>query len=102
MSQVSDPEIAVVLDQLIRREPIFHRSEFGVTRVDFENMTESTFWEVGASGRCYSREHVLDELEKRTASKIEQAWETDDFDCLKIADDSYLLTYKLIQDGTRV
>ncbi|MHC5761500.1 hypothetical protein [Nostoc sp.] len=39
------------MNELIQREPIFHRPELGTTRADFEQMTESTFWEVGASGR---------------------------------------------------
>lgn len=98
---ITDPKILGVLDELREREPIFHRPEFGTTRADFEEMTEETFWEVGASGQCYSREHVLNELEKRYASQTEDAWETGDFHCLEIAADNYLLTYTLIQ-GARV
>src|SRR5436305_15267338 len=62
---VTDPKHLAVLHDLMQREPIFHRPEWGTTRRDFENMTEARFWEVGASGRRYSREYVLDELEKR-------------------------------------
>ena len=98
---VTDPNILDVLKELVQREPIFHRPQFGTTRADFESMTEATFWEVGASGRCYSREHVLDELEKRYADPTDDAWQTSDFDCLEIAVDNYLLTYTLIQ-GARV
>ncbi|MEH2039355.1 hypothetical protein [Nostoc sp.] len=68
---VTDPKILNVLNELIQREPIFHRPELGTRRADFEQMTESTFWEVGASGRRYSREYVLDEIEKRYASPEE-------------------------------
>jgi hypothetical protein len=32
---ITDPALAEILAQLIRREPIFHRSEFGTTRTDF-------------------------------------------------------------------
>ena len=46
-TQQNDPE---VLNELMRREPIFHRPESRTTCLDFENMTEETFWEVGASG----------------------------------------------------
>ena len=98
---VTDPRILGVLKELTQREPIFHRPEFGTTRADFESMTEPEFWEVGASGRRYSREYVLDELEKRNAEQAEDAWQTRDFHCLEIAADNYLLTYTLIQ-GTRV
>jgi hypothetical protein len=59
----TDPELAEVLAELMEREPIFHRREMGTARADFEKMTASEFWQVGASGRRYSREFVLDELE---------------------------------------
>jgi exodeoxyribonuclease V alpha subunit len=68
---------------------------------DFERMTEATFWEVGASGRRYSRQYVLDEMEKRYASPEEDTWQTRDFHCLEIAAENYLVTYTLIQ-GTRI
>jgi|SRR6267154_2662526 len=96
-----EPKIADVLNELTNREPIFHRPEFGAARADFERMTETTFWEVGASGKCYSREYVLDELVKRSGDQAEDSWQTDDFRCQEIAADNYLLTYRLIQ-GTRV
>lgn len=98
---VTDPKLSDVLEELAWREPIFHRVEFGTTRADFERMTEETFWEVGASGRRYSREYVLDELERRRANPSEDEWQTRDFHCSEIAADNYLLTYTLIQ-GARV
>jgi hypothetical protein len=64
-------------------------------------MTAETFWEVGASGRRYSREYVLAELERRRAHPTEEVWQTRDFHCLEIAADNYLLTYTLLQ-GERV
>ena len=84
--------------ELRQREPIFHRSGFGVSRQDFEAMTAPTFWEVGASGRRYSREFVLDLLEERYQSATEAVWEVEDFCCQGIAADSYLVTYTL-HDG---
>ena len=98
---VTDPRLLGVLRELIQREPIFHQPEFGTTRADFESMTEETFWEVGASGRRYSRQYVLDELEKRYANQTADTWETRDFHCLELAVDIYLLTYTLIE-GARV
>lgn len=99
-SLITDEKLSEVLSELKRREPIFHRPEFGTTRADFEEMTETTFWEVGASGRRYSREYVLDELERRYAGPAPAAqdeWQTRDFHCLEIAADNYLLTYTLAQ-----
>jgi hypothetical protein len=98
---VTDLDLQAVLDELRQREPIFHRPEFGTTRSDFESMTDPAFWEVGASGRRYSREYVLATLEKRSASPAEDLWETRDFHCREIAPDNYLLTYTLLQ-GERV
>jgi hypothetical protein len=101
LNLVTDPKIVDVLNELMQREPIFHRPEFGTRRADFEKMIEDTFWEVGASGRRYSRQYVLDELEKRSANPPEDVWRTRDFHCLEIAVDNYLLTYTLTQ-GARV
>jgi hypothetical protein len=56
---VTDPTLMDVLDELRAREPLFHRREFGTTRSHFEAMTSDDFWEVGSSGRAYSREYVL-------------------------------------------
>jgi len=98
----TDPALLGVLDELVRREPIFHREEFGRTRADFGNMTVSDFWEVGASGRRYSRGLVLDELEKRYSDPYSDEWETMGFRCRKLGEDVYLLTYTLIQDKQRV
>jgi hypothetical protein len=98
---VTDPRNLEVLQELMRREPIFHRPEFGTTRRDFEDMTEPDFWEVGASGRRYSRAYVLDTLEKRYENPVEDVWEAKDFHCLEIARDNYLVTYTLFQ-GARM
>jgi hypothetical protein len=97
----TDPSVLGVLNELISREPIFHRPELGTARVDFENMTATDFWEVGASGRRYSRDYVLNTLEERCAGPYVDEWETKDFHCRKLADDVYLLTYTLTQDNRR-
>ena len=87
--------------ELEAREPLFHRPALGTTRADFERMTVESFWEVGASGRRYDRAFVLDELERRYASHYEDQWETRDFACTHLGDETYLLTYTLLQ-GPRV
>lgn len=98
----TDPALEGILQELIRREPIFHRSEFGTTRADFENMMVADFWEVGASGRRYSRQFVLAELERRHAAEHADVWETHGFHCRKLAEDVYLLTYTLLQNHERL
>ena len=99
---VVDPKLAPVLEELKKREPIFHRAEFGTTRRDFESMTHASFWEVGASGRRYSREYVIDTLVRRHSAPHSDVWEADGFHCTEIGPDHYLLTYTLIQDRVRV
>jgi hypothetical protein len=91
-----------VLKALAAREPNFHRREFGATRAEFDGMMAPEFWEVGASGRLYSREFVLDLLEKRFAEPQADAWETSEFRCQRLADDLYLLPYTLLQDEVRL
>ncbi len=90
-------ENETVLEELRQREPIFHRPEFGTTRADFAAMMDDAFWEVGASGRRYSREYVLDVLEERWREPPPDQWETSDFRCAEIAAGNYLLTYTLRQ-----
>jgi hypothetical protein len=99
---ITAPELQGILAELTCREPIFHRPEFGTTRADFESMTDEDFWETGASGRCYSRRFVLDELEKRLSVPHADVWETSDFQCRRLGEDTYLLTYTLLQDHVRL
>ena len=97
----TDPLFLGILEQLKAREPIFHRPEFGTTRADYESMMDADFWEIGASGRRYSREYVLAELEKRQQHPVEDIWETSEFHCRELAPSLYLLTYTLIQNKIR-
>jgi len=88
-------------EELKGREPLFHREEFGTTRQAFEKMTAPEFWEVGASGRRYSRDYVLNILESRFETPGDDPWEVRDFHCAEIAADNFLVTYTLLQ-GQRV
>ena len=90
-----------VQEELVQREPIFHRPEFGTTRADFDGMMAEGFWEVGASGRYYGRAHVLDVLEQRGSMPHRETWRAEDFYCQEVAPSTYLLTYTLHQ-GPRV
>lgn len=83
-----------VLDELRAREPIFHRPELGT---DFAPMVAADFWEIGASGRCFDRDYVLEVLAERQRTPAEEIWETSEFRCQELAPDLYLLTYLLRQ-----
>jgi hypothetical protein len=98
----TEPELASILAELVRREPIFHRPEFGTTRADYDKLMAEDHWETGASGRRYSRSFVLDKLEKRFSAPHADIWETSDFQCRRLSEDTYLLTYTLLQDDMRL
>jgi hypothetical protein len=95
------PELDDVQRELMAREPIFHRPEFGTTRNDFDKLMAPEFWETTASGRRISRQFVLDVLEKRYETTTDVVWEIEDFRCQEIASNNYLVTYTLFQ-GERV
>ena len=65
-------------------------------------ITTEDYWEVGASGRRYSRSFVLDELEKRFSVPHTDVWKTSDFQCRRLGEDTYMLTCKLLQDNVRL
>jgi len=92
------PEHNEVLRELMAREPLFHRPEFGTTRKDFDKLMAPEFWETTASGRRVSRQFILDCLEKRYEKTTEVTWEIEDFRCSEIAANNYLATYTLFQD----
>ena len=98
---VTLPENLSVLEELRRREPIFHRPELAGSRAELEAMTADDFWEIGASGRRYSREYVLETVAARLDEPVEDSWRTDDFHCRELAPGVYLLTYTLLQGERR-
>ncbi len=95
------PKLAEVLRELTAREPIFHRSEFGTSRADFERMTAEGFWEIGASGRVYTRALVLDLLEERHRTPQEEDLQPSDFRIRELSSDTYLLHYNLLQGARK-
>ena len=100
-SLVTRPEDRPALEELRRREPIFHRPEFFGSRTDLENATAADFWEIGASGRRYSRAYVLETLAARAEEPVEDHFEARDFHCRALSAEVYLLTYTLLQ-GARL
>lgn len=91
------PDLLPVLDELRRREPIFHTEEFGTTIADFEQAVAPDYWEVGATGRRYSREFILQTFRAFPPVASGDEWECRDFGLLQLGPDTYLLTYTLNQ-----
>jgi hypothetical protein len=92
-----------ILSRLISLEPIFHRFEHisgrSPARADFNAMMAPEFFEIGASGRLYSRDFILDILEERfrTSASKPDLWQTSEFRSLRLAEDTWLLSYVLRQ-----
>jgi len=95
----SELSIEQAREALIAREPIFHRSEFGTSRADFESMVAPEFWEIGASGTKYSKAFVLDTLESRHSKPVTETYVVTDFACQELSPNLYLVTYHLDQAG---
>lgn len=92
-------KLVPVLEELQRLEPLFHAASGEATPQKFEALVAPEFWEVGASGRLYSRAFALAVIKARKRDPAEDAWETKGFHVTEIADDNYLLTYTLVQPG---
>lgn len=85
------PELTGILDELRQLEPLFHTGHAA------ERIAAPTFWEVGASGRRYGRQYVLDVLRERAADPQPDEWRAEDFHVAPAGADHYLLTYTLHQ-----
>ncbi len=90
---------------LRRREPLFHRRDLVSSAADADREMAADYWEIGASGRRYSREFVLATLTERFAADPvtddAEGWTVTDFDVREITDRTYLVTY-LLDEKTRL
>jgi len=94
------PKLMPILEELRHREPIFHTQRFGRSLEDFHRSTAPDFWEVGASGRRYSREFILDMCSRNELVDADEAgWKASAFGLRQLGPDCYLLTYTLDQAG---
>jgi hypothetical protein len=93
----TEPELLSVLHELSLREPIFHRPEFASNRTEFDRMMADDYWEFGASGQRYTRNFILRALETQPEDAAEAGWEAFGFHCRRLASQTYILTYTLLQ-----
>jgi hypothetical protein len=90
-----DAALLPVLRELQHLEPIFH---CGLSLAELEAQVAPDFWEIGASGRRYSRGFVLDTVRARLqSSEPEELLEASEFSVRELGPDTYLLTYRLRQ-----
>jgi len=94
----TNPDLAPILDELRPLEPIFHTPEFGLELADFERRMAPDYWEVGASGRRYSRDFILQALaDSPPVDATTARWRASGFGLRRLSPDTYLLTYSLRQ-----
>ena len=97
----TEDRLQLVLEECVARELLFLHPEQANTRADVEAMLDAGFWEIGASGQCYSRAAVLDVLDQRRINPRAEVWDMRDVQCREIAQGSYVLIYTLVQ-GARI
>lgn len=91
----TEPDLLPLLDDLRRREPIFHTPAFGT---DYKQAMAPDYWEVGASGRRYSRDFILRWMSDAPPVDAASAgWQTSGHALRRLGPDTYLLTYTLRQ-----
>jgi len=98
----TDPALAPILDELRPLEPIFHTPGFGLEPADFERRTAPDYWEVGASGRRYSRDFILQMLaDSPPVNAATARWRASGHALRQLGTtpgaETYLLTYSLRQ-----
>jgi hypothetical protein len=93
----TDPTLNDVRAALAAREPLFHRPGFGTTRREAEAVTAPDFVEIGASGRLYTREYVLDVVDDRDLRDEVDVLKPIDIACRELAPGLYQFTYRLMQ-----
>jgi hypothetical protein len=99
---ITDKKLAGILEELKKQELIFQHPPLGTSVEEIESMLADTFWEVGASGKIYDREHGINTLFERSKKPLEKTWHSKDFYCCEIAPNNYLLTYTILQDKNRM
>jgi hypothetical protein len=94
----TDADLLPILEELRAREPIFHRPAFAATADDFAAMTAPNYWEVGASGRRYSRDFILQTLADSPPIDAATAnWRVSGFALRALGSETFLVTYTLKQ-----
>ncbi|MGC2639656.1 MAG: DUF4440 domain-containing protein [Acidobacteriaceae bacterium] len=97
-------ELTRVLEELRRLEPIFHTAAFGTKAADFDARMAPDYFEIGASGRRYSRAFIRETLETYPpVDAAEAGWRCSDFGLRALGAETFLVTYGLEQGrrGTR-
>jgi hypothetical protein len=94
----TDPTLNAILDELRQLEPIFHTPDFGLELADADRRMAPDYWEVGASGRRYSRDFILQSFaDSPPVNATTARWRASGHALRQLGPDTYLLTYSLRQ-----
>ncbi len=99
---MNELNITKISEELKNREPVFHHAELGVTREELEKQTATDFWEIGASGKKYDRNFVIDTVVERFEKGAEadtSQWNMTEIDCRDLGNNTFAFTYLLDQNG---
>jgi hypothetical protein len=94
---VFEKSLEPVLEKLKQLEPLIYAANDGKQREYFDQLLAPEFWEVGASGKKYSRQFVLDVLVERQRKPTAEVWQATNFHLQEVAANTFLLTYTLHQ-----
>ena len=97
---ILEKSLEPVLEKLKQLEPLIYAANDGKQHEYFDQLLAPEFWEVGASGKKYSRQFVLDVLDERQRNPVAEAWQATNFYLQEVAANTFLLTYTL-QQSTR-
>ena len=95
----TEPALQPILRELRELEPLFHAAAAMATPRHFEDLVAPDFWEIGASGRCYSRDFALCALRDRASVPDDARWQVSDEQVHALANGLVLLSYTLRQPG---
>jgi len=92
-------ELQPRLAQLTALERLYHAAFPGATLAHFDRLVAAEFWEIGASGRNYSRAFARSVLAERERLPLSDDWLDDEHVLAEVAGGLFLLTYTLRQPG---
>lgn len=90
-------KLSEILSELSTLEPLYHAACPQANIEDFERLVSTDFWEVGASGKTYSRTFARNALQNRPSIPNQDMWQTSDFAIQQVSSTVFLLSYRLTQ-----
>ena len=91
------PQLSLILEELLPLEPIFHTAAFGLTQADRERRMAPDYWEIGASGRRYTRDFILTVDQAHFIDADTAGWTASDQAVRQLGPATYLFAYTLLQ-----